>query len=51
MTALQRICADVRFLGSYPRRDGVVETVPPGRADKDFHVAHEWLDRLRRDGR
>lgn len=48
--ALRRICADVRYLGSYPRRDGQQGPVPAGRADTDFTRASEWLDGIRNDG-
>ncbi|MDP9117884.1 MAG: prephenate dehydratase [Actinomycetota bacterium] len=51
LSALHRVCADVRYLGSYARRDGVVGAVPPGRTDADFSGAREWLTQLRSDGR
>ncbi|MCA1712549.1 MAG: prephenate dehydratase [Actinobacteria bacterium] len=47
LSALRRVCADVRFLGSYPRADGVAPVVAPGTADDDFRAAAAWLDRLR----
>jgi prephenate dehydratase len=50
LTALRRICADVRYLGSYPRRDGRLGEVLSGRADEDFAEAAGWLDRIRRGG-
>ncbi len=50
VAALRRICADVRYLGSYPRRDGAGAAVPAGRADPDFAGARAWLDRVRRTG-
>ena len=31
IAALHRVCADVRYLGSYPRRDGTQGAVPAGR--------------------
>jgi prephenate dehydratase len=43
LAAIHRICADVRFLGSYPRADGVQAPVPTGRADADFTAAAQWL--------
>jgi prephenate dehydratase len=49
--ALRRVCTDVRYLGSYPRRDGTQARVPPGRADTDFIEARSWLAQLRRTGR
>lgn len=50
LAALHRVCADVRFLGSYPRRDGRVGAVLGGRSDADFTEAGDWLDRIRRTG-
>ena len=50
LAALHRICNDVRFLGSYPRRDGQLGPIPLGRTDRDFTGSREWLDRIRREG-
>jgi prephenate dehydratase len=50
VAALHRICADVRFLGSYERRDGVQTEVPIGREDRDFVDARAWLARVRSTG-
>lgn len=50
LAALHRICGDVRYLGSYPRRDGTQAAVPMGRADADFAAAGEWLQRVRATG-
>src|SRR4051812_35556648 len=47
LSALRRICADVRFLGSYPRADGLAPVVRRGTADRDFDDAAVWLERLR----
>jgi prephenate dehydratase len=47
---LRRNCADVRFLGSYPRIDRVRTDVRDGTTDRDFSDAAAWLARLR-DGR
>lgn len=47
LTALKRICADVRFLGSYPRADGEQPTTRRGTADADFDAAAAWLARIR----
>jgi prephenate dehydratase len=47
LMGLQRVCAEVRFLGSYPRADGVAAQVSPGTGDKDFVVARAWLRSLR----
>ena len=51
VAALHRVCADVRYLGSYPRRDGVQGAVPPGRRDADFADARAWLHQVRDSGR
>jgi prephenate dehydratase len=48
LAAIRRECADVRFLGSYPRADGVAPTERPGTADLDFTDAHAWVERIRR---
>lgn len=51
LAALRRVCADVRFLGSYPRADEQESPAPaPGRADVDFTDAAAWLARVRADG-
>ncbi len=47
LMGLRRTCADVRFLGSYPRADGAVTTVTAGTSDSDFADASAWLNRLR----
>jgi prephenate dehydratase len=47
LMGLRRICADVRFLGSYPREDGVAASVRAGLHDADFTDATSWLARLR----
>ena len=44
---LRRVCADVRFLGSYRRRDSGTTQVRPGTSDADFADATAWLARLR----
>jgi prephenate dehydratase len=49
LQALRRICADVRFLGSYPRA-AHGEPAPrqaPGLSDADFADPASWLSRLR----
>lgn len=48
LSALRRICAEVRFAGSYPRADGRPPTVRPGTADEDFRDAAAWLAGLRK---
>lgn len=50
VAALHRICADVRYLGSYTRRDGRQTDVPAGRTDQDFLDARGWLARVRSSG-
>ena len=50
LMGLHRTCDDVRFLGSYPRVDGVRPEVRSGTSDADFRDADAWLTRLR-DGR
>jgi prephenate dehydratase len=48
LAALRRICADVRYLGSYPREGrGTNKPLPPGRDDPAFADAAAWLRRLR----
>ncbi|WP_132875647.1 prephenate dehydratase [Tamaricihabitans halophyticus] len=46
--ALRRRCADVRFLGSYPRADRLPADVPETASDADFDAAAEWLAAVRR---
>ena len=50
LMGLRRVCADVRFLGSYERHDGKAPQIRPGTTDEEFNSAVEWLARLR-DGR
>ncbi len=47
LSALHRVCADVRFLGSYPRADGVPTVVRAGTSDADFGEAAAWLATIR----
>jgi prephenate dehydratase len=50
LRGLRRICADVRFLGSYPRHRLHREDPPPsvpGLTDADFADSAAWLARLR----
>jgi prephenate dehydratase len=49
LMGLRRVCADVRFLGSYPRADHGQTEVPRGTSDADFAAAAQWLTRLRGD--
>ena len=50
IAALRRVCADVRYLGSYPRRDGTQGAIPPGRTDGAFRDSRAWLDSVRSTG-
>jgi prephenate dehydratase len=53
LQGLRRICAEVRFLGSYPRhhwssvaREAPAQSVP-GLSDRDFADSTAWLARIR----
>ena len=50
LAALRRVCADVRYLGSYPRREGRQSKTPLGRTDSEFADAAAWLAGLRATG-
>lgn len=50
LAALHRVCADVRYLGSYARRDGTQAPVLPGVTDADFAASHRWLEGIRQYG-
>ncbi|HSF26093.1 MAG TPA: prephenate dehydratase [Actinomycetes bacterium] len=47
LMGLRRVCADVRFLGSYPRADKVAPTVRPGTSGAEFADAQAWLAGIR----
>jgi prephenate dehydratase len=53
LQGLRRICADVRFLGSYPRHRystaAAAEPIPtqPGLSNEDFADSAAWLARIR----
>lgn len=47
MMGLRRICADVRFLGSYPRADKVAPTTRRNAQDENFTEASQWLAGVR----
>jgi prephenate dehydratase len=47
MMGLHRVCADVVFLGSYPRADRARPTIRPGTSNSDYAGAAAWLKRLR----
>jgi len=44
---LRRVCAEVRYLGSYPRLDGRQPVIRRGVADEEFREAQAWLARIR----
>ena len=50
LIGLHRICADVRYLGSYPRADAVRPSLRRGVSDAEYGQAQAWLARVR-DGR
>lgn len=50
LAGLRRICADVRFLGSYDRHDGHQTRVRPGTSNEDFVAAEAWVRQIRQDG-
>jgi prephenate dehydratase len=47
LMGLRRVCAEVRYLGSYPRIDGRPPVVRPGVTDGEFREAQAWLTRIR----
>jgi prephenate dehydratase len=47
LMGLRRVCAEVRFLGSYARADGGHPEARAGTSDEDFDRARAWLDALR----
>ncbi len=47
LMGLRRVCADVKFLGSYPRADRQAATIAPLNSDEDFARARRWLEGLR----
>jgi prephenate dehydratase len=46
LMGLHRICADVRFLGSYPRHDNRSPVMREGTRNEDFAGAQKWFDAL-----
>lgn len=51
LVGLRRTCADVRFLGSYPRADrGTAPPAQEGAAAVTVQDARAWVEALRRDG-
>ena len=49
LMGLRRICAEVRFLGSYPRADRQRASIAPLTSDDDFTAARSWLHGIRSD--
>jgi len=47
LSALKRICEDVRFLGSYPRADRISPTRDATTSDTSYYVSSEWVEALR----
>jgi prephenate dehydratase len=47
LMGLRRVCAEVRYLGSYPRIDGRAPVVRRGVSDEEFREAQAWLARIR----
>jgi len=47
LMGLHRVCADVVFLGSYPRASGEAPRIRTGTANEDYAAAAAWLRRIR----
>ena len=43
LAGLHRLCAEVRFLGSYARHDGKTPSIRPGTTNTDFAGFDQWL--------
>ena len=48
LMGLHRVCADVRFLGSYPRYEKVTTKMKQGSTEHDHLEAVNWLERIRK---
>lgn len=48
LMGLRRICAEVRYLGSYPRADGARTVVPEVATAAAHEAARDWLEGLSR---
>nr|WP_218880757.1 prephenate dehydratase [Kineosphaera limosa] len=46
LKGLHRVCAQVRFLGSYPRADGAPVAVSPAHSGRSYEEAEAWLAAL-----
>ncbi|CAN5481244.1 prephenate dehydratase [soil metagenome] len=49
LTGLRRCCADVRYLGSYPRADGYKHPIPPEASEIAYQHAWSWVTSLTQD--
>lgn len=47
LAGLHRLCADVRFLGSYARHDGKAPVIRAGTTNADFAESGAWLRHVR----
>jgi prephenate dehydratase len=47
LAGLHRLCAQVRFLGSYARHDGKAPVIRPGTTNAAFAESAQWLDSIR----
>jgi prephenate dehydratase len=47
LLGLRRVCTEVRYLGSYPRVDGVRPLLRRGVTDAEYADSRSWLDSLR----
>jgi prephenate dehydratase len=47
LSALKRICEDVRFLGSYPRADRLEPTNHETTSDLNYFTSSDWVQALR----
>lgn len=50
LVGLHRYSPDVRFMGSYPRVDGVRATVIKGTSDEDFRIGRAWVSSILHGG-
>ncbi len=50
LAGLHRLCAEVRFLGSYARHDGRAPVIHPGTDNEAFAQSAAWLGQIRGDG-
>ena len=50
LVGLHRYSPEVRFMGSYPRVDGVRAAVVPGTTDEAFRAGRAWVADLLRGG-